>query len=538
MPAADEISKQVDGLALWLAEREGLSLKDIHVGFCDELVVRGVPLWRSALGLELLHPEQSGVRTIWSANGEVEVAQAPKGLESTPAYLNSPVRIVDETGRPFRQRLTDAMPDLPLLHELKVAGGTDYIIFPLPFLDRPRSSYLSYATASPDGFAGPDFKLLEIATKLISPYAERRALRRMAIDLLDTYVGRYAGARIFDGQILRGAVDTIEAAILMCDLRGFTVMSMQRERDVVIETLNTWFESVAGAVEGRDGEILKFMGDGLLAIFSSGGDVSEACRRAFAAALDAQTAIAAVNEERRPRGAPVIGFAMGLHVGEVAYGNVGGRTRLDFTVLGPAVNYASRLQDLAKRLRQPVLVSREFAEMLKGDVVELGAYPLRGISKAEQVFALPAAAAQAVRACLFARDSVRRSLPGSRPRRAAPPRRARASISPRAFSSAPRPAAPSGEVRDALRSAALGRRPEKRPGDRRRRADSSPPSTGRCPSARSSQQSPSPPKDRADGPDRSRRRTPRPDRSESRLLDEKGQPRGRLLRRPPGKQQA
>ena len=251
MPDGREVAKQADGLALWLTEREGLSLKDLHAGFCAELAARGIPLWRSSLGLELLHPEQSGVRSIWSATGEIEVTQAPRGVETTPAYLNSPVRIVDETGRPFRQRLDGTMPDLPLLHELKATGGTDYIIFPLPFLDRARSSYLSYTTASPAGFASADFNLLEIATRLISPYAERRALRRMAIDLLDTYVGRYAGSRIFDGQILRGAVVSIEAAILMCDLRGFTALSVKRERGVVIETLNAWFGSVAAAVESR-----------------------------------------------------------------------------------------------------------------------------------------------------------------------------------------------------------------------------------------------------------------------------------------------
>jgi adenylate cyclase len=391
MPAAKRKAKRVGDLALWLAEHEGLALTDLHDGFCRELLARGVPLWRSSLGLELLHPEQSGVRSLWSVDAPVKVTQAPRGVETTPAYLNSPVRIIDETERPFRQKLTETIPDLPILMELKEAGGTDYMIFPLPFLDRARSSYLSYTTAAPKGFASADFKLLETATRLISPYAERRALRRMAIDLLDTYVGHHAGARIFNGQILRGAVDTIEAAILMCDLRGFTVLSKKHERDVVIETLNAWFDGIAVAVEAHGGEILKFMGDGLLAIFRADPDISEACLRAFAAALDAQTSISTLNAERRSK-APPIGFAMGLHVGEVAYGNVGGRTRLDFTVLGPAVNYASRLQDLAKRLGQSVLVSRDFANAVAGEVVELGTYPLRGIGKAEQVFALPAAA--------------------------------------------------------------------------------------------------------------------------------------------------
>jgi adenylate cyclase len=214
----------------------------------------------------------------------------------------------------------------------------------------------------------------------------------MAIDLLDTYVGHHAGERIFSGQIRRGAVDSIEAAILMSDLRGFTVLSKQRERLHVIDTLNAWFDSNVAAVEAHGGEILKFMGDGLLAIFRAESDAADACRRAFAATADTGLAVAAVNTERAAAGEPPIEFAMGLHVGEVAYGNVGGLKRLDFTVLGPAVNYASRLQGLAKRLGQPVLVSNAFAECVAEQLVDAGAHPLRGIGRAEQVFALPAAA--------------------------------------------------------------------------------------------------------------------------------------------------
>jgi adenylate cyclase len=384
--------KSLDALALWLVGHAGLNLMELHEAFCNELIRRGLPLWRSSLGLELLHPEQSGIRSIWTLNEGAHKTLAPRGVENSPDYLNSPVRIIDETDRPFRCRLPGRVHDLPLLEELRLAGATDYIIFPLPFLDRTRSAYLSFTTKRPEGYADAELRALETAARLLSPYAERLALRRMAIDLLDTYVGHHAGERIFSGQIKRGAVDTIEAAILMSDLRGFTLMSKQREQPFVIDTLNAWFDSNAAAVHSHGGEILKFMGDGLLAIFRAESDAADACRRAFGATTDTRQSIATVNAARLQDGEPKIDFAIGLHVGEVAYGNVGGQNRLDFTVLGPAVNYASRLQDLAKRLGRQVLISSAFADCVAERLVDAGAHPLRGIGRAEQVFALPAAA--------------------------------------------------------------------------------------------------------------------------------------------------
>lgn len=387
-------SERLDGLASWLGRDAGLPLPELHGKFCEDLVERGFPLWRSSLGLELLHPEQSGVRLLWAATGETQITQAPQGVATTPDYLNSPVRIVDESLQPFRRRLTRPVPELPLLESLRLQGGADYVIFPLRFLDTTRSAYMSFATKRPDGFTDADLICLEDASRLISPYAERRALRRMAIDLLDTYVGHTAGERIFKGQIRRGAVETIEAAILMCDMRGFTALSNRAERQVVVELLDAWFERIEAAIEAHDGEILKFMGDGLLAIFRADPDKVDACRRGYAAALHAGASLAVgFGSACLARDEAPIGFAMGLHVGEVAYGNVGGRRRLDFTVLGPAVNYASRLEDLAKRLDAPLLISQDFARCVPGGPVELGVYPLRGIGDAERIYAAPESSA-------------------------------------------------------------------------------------------------------------------------------------------------
>jgi adenylate cyclase len=385
-----ESSASMGSLALWLAGHADLPLSELHGRFCDKLLECGIPLWRSSLGTELLHPEQSGERSVWTAGEKISVSRAPRGIEATPDYLNSPVRIIDETERPYRRSLSEPLPALPLLEDLRREGGTDYVIYPLPFLDRTRSAYLSFTTRAREGFSERHLDQLELATRLISPYAERQALRRIAVDLLDTYVGHHAGARIFSGQLNRGSMDTIEAAILMCDLRGFTLMSKRNDRQFVVDTLNLWFDTVAVAVEAEGGEVLKFMGDGLLAIFRAESEPASACRGAYAATLAVEAAMASLNAARTSAGLAPLDYVIGLHVGEVAYGNVGGSRRLDFTVLGPAVNYASRLQDLAKRLGHRILLSRDFAAFIPDRLVDLGGHSLRGVGRAERIFALPA----------------------------------------------------------------------------------------------------------------------------------------------------
>lgn len=377
-------------LSLWLAENAALPMAELHDGYCRLLVSGGLPIWRSSLGIETLHPEETGGQIVWVAEEETSTAMVfYHGVENTPSYLDSPLRIVDETRKPFRVRLTGPPADMQLLRELQQSGATDYLIAPFPFLDRTRSASISFATLAKGGFTDRDIELLELAALLISPYAERLALRRIAVDLLETYVGRHAGERIYKGQVSRGAVDTIDAAILMADLRGFTALSNTRGLSHVVETLDEWFECIAVAVDSHRGEILKFMGDGLLAIFPAEADKSDACRRAKAAALDACDGVDGLNAARDAKGDDPVDFVVGLHVGEVGYGNVGGRRRLDFTVLGSAVNYASRLQDLAKGLERRILVSQEFSALIDGPFQDLGDHPLRGIGDLERVFELP-----------------------------------------------------------------------------------------------------------------------------------------------------
>jgi adenylate cyclase len=382
---------RVDGLARWVAgQAPHQTIKALFPAFCGELAARGFPIWRGSLALEVLHPEVSGWLHVWTGE-TASVRQSDRATAATSsAYLDSPTRIVDETERTFRARL-DGPSAMPLLEELRQEGATDYVMFPLPFLDRTRTAVMSFATRALDGFGEEDLQDLEWAARILSPYAERQVLRRIAADLLDTYVGPRTGSRIFEGRVSRGEVEEIEAALWFTDLRGFTRLSEEAPIGAVIGTLNTWFGAMGEVIEAHGGEILKFIGDAVLAIFPIGPGRARAaaCRDALAAANDFCARSDTLSRERAAAGAPPLGFGLALHVGHVAYGNVGAARRLDFTVIGPAVNRASRLQGLAKELGRRVLLSGAFAEALDQPLVDLGLHALRGIPEPQRVFGLP-----------------------------------------------------------------------------------------------------------------------------------------------------
>jgi adenylate cyclase len=386
------------GLGHWLARHPPTTdgLGPLFQAYCGELMAHGLPVWRSSLILEILHPEMTGGMLTWVEGtlarqmGErTRTLINPEYGNSNSEYFNSPLRIVDETNRPFRRRLDQPSPDLQLLEELRADSATDYIIFPLPFLDTTRSAALSFATRVPAGFSEADLADLEQAAAIFSPYVERYVLRRVAIDLLETYVGPRTAERIFAGRIVRGQSQTIMAAICMADLRGFTRLADSAPREKVIAALDDWFECLTLAVEAHDGEILKFMGDGLLAIYAVDGSPEEACERALAAALRTLSALHALNIHRAAAGEDRLACGFGLHLGEVAYGNVGGPRRLDFTVIGPAVNLAARLEGLTRKLGATVLMSEAFALSLNRTVRPFGRHAIRGLNRMEQVFGLP-----------------------------------------------------------------------------------------------------------------------------------------------------
>jgi adenylate cyclase len=383
---------RTEDITLWLAnEAPHDTVKGLFAGFCQEIVRSGVPVWRASLGLEVLHPEVSGWQHVWTDESLSVRASDRATAPTSESYLNSPTRVVDETGRPFRRWLDAPCPDMPLLEELRLAGATDYVMYPLPFLDQTRTAVVSFATREAQGFEAASVEGLEFATKLLSPYLERHVLRRIAVDLLDTYVGPRTGQRIIEGQVDRGAVEMIEAAIWFSDLRGFTLLSEQSPIPEVLAHLNAWFGIVGEVVEVHGGEVLKFIGDAVLAIFptSAGQDRTAACRKALRAAEEFCQRTEVENSQRRSSGAPPVVHGLALHYGEVAYGNVGAPHRLDFTVIGPAVNRASRILDLAKQLDRQVLISHALAQAVDHTLVDLGHHQLRDVEHPQRVFTLP-----------------------------------------------------------------------------------------------------------------------------------------------------
>lgn len=376
----------------WLVETAAatrdMRAGELHRLLCEKLVALGIPLWRSSLGLELLNPEFEGVQVRWVAH-EASIDTLPRGGDWSD-YENSPAKIVDETRMPYRRKLDAPVQDIPMLESLRLEGASDYLIVPLPFLDRQRTAHLSFATQKPGGFNDVEITALADAAVLFSPYAERFMLRRSADTLLTTYVGRRSAAKVFEGMLDRGKAEILTASILIADMRGFTQYSDTRPIANVLSTLNDFFDALVAAIEQQGGEVLKFIGDAVLAIYpvSDGQPVPTA--PAIASALDIRHRIAALNAERAKTGRTQIRVGMSLDAGDIAFGNIGSQTRLDFTAIGPAINHASRLLELAKRLDQDILVSESFVAAAP-DVkfLALGHHRLRDIAETQPVFTVP-----------------------------------------------------------------------------------------------------------------------------------------------------
>jgi len=353
------------------------------------LVDAGVPLRRASFHMRTLHPQLFGIGFYWQrGSDEVRVFQAHHGIQQTELFRNSPIHVLFEGAGAVRQRLD--LPDtafaFPLFYELRDEGLTDYVALPMTFSDG-KIHGTTWSSDRPGGFESSHLALIEDLLPVYSLLLEIHLNRRIAINLLDTYVGHHAGARILEGEITRGSGQTVRAAIWFCDLRDFTVLSETQSRDELLDCLNRFFDCMARPVEERGGEILKFIGDAMLAIFPLEGE--RACWRALQAAIDARTAMAGLNQGQRACNKEALGFGIALHVGEVMYGNVGAADRLDFTVVGPAVNLASRLEARCRTLGPSILISDEFADLCSSEFRSLGSHRLSGISRPVEVFTLP-----------------------------------------------------------------------------------------------------------------------------------------------------
>jgi len=364
--------------------------------FCRRLAAEGVPLWRCSLQLRMLHPLFFGVSFFWwRERAGVEVVERAHGGESDPAYLKSPVAAIALEGvEGIHHRLETSGGPFPyaILQELKAQGGTDYAAMPIRFASG-RRNVVTFASNVPGGFSTEALALIDGVLPALGSVLETQALRRLSTNLLNTYVGPLTGARILSGEIRRGVGVTLRAVLFYCDLRGFTALADRLPIDELIGLLNGYYEIMGGAVQARGGEILKFVGDAMLAIFPlahHGGDAewkeAAACRLALAAADDAVAEMGRLNAERRAWGQPTLRAGIALHVGDVMYGNIGAPNRLDFTVIGPAVNLVNRLEGLCTRMDRTILTSAELARACPQELVSLGFQPVKGLSEPVEVF--------------------------------------------------------------------------------------------------------------------------------------------------------
>ena len=357
---------------------------------CERLVGAGLPLWRVGIFARTLHPDILGVHFIWKPGAEVVFGTADYDMLESPEFRSSPLAIVFGEGREVRHRIDDPESKrFPFLDDMRAEGVTDYIALPLHATDGTVHA-TSWTTKQPCGFSDEQLNGLRSLMPPLARLVEITNHRRKASILLDTYVGNRAGERILGGQIRRGHTETMHAAIWLSDLRGFTALSDRLPAETVVDILNLYFDCQVPAIRNHGGEVLKFMGDGLLAVFPIaeadgdihrvGGQVLEAARESRASVEALNYAVGEAVERFR--------FGLALHVGKILYGNIGGGNRLDFTCIGPAVNLAARLEKIAGRLSRTIVVSEAFAGICAGGWSDLGEFPIAGFSKAERVYGL------------------------------------------------------------------------------------------------------------------------------------------------------
>ena len=361
--------------------------QDVLLHLCRRLVQLGLSLYRVAVFVRTLHPNVAGRSFIWNADrDEVELNSAEYGLQDSAQYLQSPIRVIFTEKTDLRRRLCDpACPaDFPILADLRQEGATDFLALPMHFLDGEVHA-ASFATRRPGGFTDAEVTALNALMPAFSRVAEIYALRRLARNILDAYLGAKAGEKVLSGQIRRGDGEEIRAVIWFCDLRDSTPLAGSMSREAFLALLNQYFECVLGPVEAHKGEILRFIGDAALAIFPIGNDpAAVACAKALDAAKDSISRMEKLNATRsRP-----LRFGIGLHLGLVLYGNIGTPTRIQFTVIGAAANEAARIESLCKTLKVNLLISEQVARHLARRPKSLGKHALRGVGEPIELFTL------------------------------------------------------------------------------------------------------------------------------------------------------
>jgi len=372
-------------LVSWLVDgaRDCVMPQAVLQKLSEGLIALGVPATRNAVFVRTLHPLVAGRRFAWNAETGIVVSELKYEVIGTSGYSESPVAYIYSRNTELRRRLerADCPMDFPILAELRAEGITDYFGTPLRFTFNDEVQVAIWSTKTPGGFSDEHIDAIRSIVAPLARVAEVRALTRTAAALLSTYVGPKTAERVQAGHIQRGDTESIRAAIWLSDMRGFTSLSDREAPQTILAVLNRYFDCQVPAIARHGGEVLKFMGDGLLAIFpvTPEVDAATACAEALAAAHEARARVAEVEGMR---------FGLALHFGDVLYGNIGSGGRLDFTCIGPAVNLAARLEKVASQLGRDIVASPEFAAQSGGTFAPLGEFNLAGFRAPQIAYGL------------------------------------------------------------------------------------------------------------------------------------------------------
>jgi adenylate cyclase len=383
----------IDGIAEWLVgpARHIVSGIASFDEFAWRLLAAGLPLLRVTLHVGTIHPQFLGTTMVWWRDiGKTTQVMIGHEIGDAIPYGKNPVRRVCEGRETLRRRLDlpDDQLDFDVLFELRERGGTDYLALPIAGVHAV-DYMVTFVTDRPGGFAANETDDLVRMAQRLAVVVDRHSQWWITRNVLSAYLGERTGPKVLAGQIRRGTGVELTAVLWSSDLRGFTERSDRLPGNRMIEILNTLFDAQAIAIRDRGGEILKFIGDGILAVFpiEDMATIPSVARDAVAAAHTALAAVRRLVGDPAMADEPPLEIVVALHIGTVSYGNIGAADRLDFTVIGPAVNLVSRIEGMAKALDRPILVSSDFAQALGDGLVSVGLHHLRGLAMPHELFA-------------------------------------------------------------------------------------------------------------------------------------------------------
>jgi adenylate cyclase len=394
----------IDRIADWLIRRglEGTAEHDLLQAFCEKCRGVGLPIDRAVAFIDTLHPVHEGRIFFWRNDGVAEEPMRDYGRsdvgEVAESWKRSPFNYLLQTGgEELRRRIGFGEdPGFPAIQEIKDLGFTDYQVFVHRFkedgtIGEMDSFYSGWSTRHKDGFSDAGIAALRRLVPALGLAIKNAALGRIAATLADVYLGRDAGRRVLEGRIRRGVTERIDAVLWFSDLRSFTTIADSSAPGEIIPLLNDYADAVISAIHRAGGDVLKLIGDGTLAIFRA-EHPAEACAKALDAHAAMRRRVGELNERRGGEGRATTSVYVGLHIGDVLYGNIGSVDRLDFTVVGPAVNETSRIASMCRSVDRPLLISSTFVETLpkaeRDKLVSVGRFALRGVGRAQELFTL------------------------------------------------------------------------------------------------------------------------------------------------------